>query len=389
MLKLLVIEDHTLVREGLVNLLAQVEDGVVVADRPDFESALALLDDEDEVDLILLDLALPGIDGFAGLDILRRRYPAIPVAVVSAFDDLPTVTRVMNLGASGFIPKSFSGEQLLAAVRQVLAGEIFRPRGAGKGGHLDDAVPLPPSGSGGAGVTPAEIGLTERQAQVLGAAGARPFKSRDRRAPRAFGGYRQDPRDGDPQGARRCQPHPGADRRDALRYRSRRGFLTLAEECPEFGGPHRQRKQVGIVRQGRIPAIVERDDRGARRVGRPHLRGEAGQRNDDQRSVAFGRPATTGCIMAERVVPVHGHFHALPQIAAVADEMDGHAALLRRGRRGQRRGSGPLDQQAEGAAAADCRTQACLYAQGPRQAGDDGETEAQSLLRLARPVPTW
>ena len=167
MLKLLVIEDHTLVREGLVNLLAQVEDGVVVADRPDFESALALLDDEDEVDLILLDLALPGINGFAGLDILRRRYPAIPVAVVSAFDDLPTVTRVMNLGASGFIPKSFSGEQLLAAVRQVLAGEIFRPRGAGKGGHLDDAVPLPPSGSGSAGVTPAEIGLTERQAQVL------------------------------------------------------------------------------------------------------------------------------------------------------------------------------------------------------------------------------
>ena len=137
MLKLLVIEDHTLVREGLVNLLAQVEDGVVVADRPDFESALALLDDEDEVDLILLDLALPGIDGFAGLDILRRRYPAIPVAVISAFDDLPTITRVMNLGASGFIPKSLSGVQVLAAVRQVLAGEIFRPQGAGKGGYLD------------------------------------------------------------------------------------------------------------------------------------------------------------------------------------------------------------------------------------------------------------
>ena len=167
MLKLLVIEDHTLVREGLVNLLAQVEDGVVVADRPDFESALALLDDEDEVDLILLDLALPGIDGFAGLDILRRRYPAIPVAVVSAFDDLPTVTRVMNLGASGFIPKSFSGEQLLAAVRHVGAGEIWGRGGPGEGGSLDDPVPPPPSGSRSAGVTPAEIGLTERQAQVL------------------------------------------------------------------------------------------------------------------------------------------------------------------------------------------------------------------------------
>lgn len=166
MLKLLVIEDHTLVREGLVTLLAQVVDGVVVVDRPDFESALALLDDEDEVDLILLDLALPGIDGVAGLDILRRRYPAIPVAVVSAFDDPPTITRVMNLGASGFIPKSFSGEQLLVAVRQVLAGEIFRPRGTGNGKRLDDVVPLPP-GRGGAGVSPTEIGLTERQAQVL------------------------------------------------------------------------------------------------------------------------------------------------------------------------------------------------------------------------------
>jgi len=167
MLKLLVIEDHTLVREGLVNLLAQVEDGVVVADRPDFESALALLDDEDEVDLILLDLALPGIDGFAGLDILRRRYPAIPVAVISAFDDLPTITRVMNLGASGFIPKSLSGVQVLAAVRQVLAGEIFRPQGAGKGGYLDGAVARPPAGSGGSGIGPAEFGLTERQAEVL------------------------------------------------------------------------------------------------------------------------------------------------------------------------------------------------------------------------------
>lgn len=165
--KLLVIEDHALVREGLVSLLAQVEDGVVVADRPDFESALALLDDEDEVDLILLDLALPGIDGFAGLDILRRRYPAIPVTVVSAFDDLPTITRVMNLGASGFIPKSFSGVQLLAAVRQVLAGELFRPQSAGKGGHLDGAVALPPAGSGGSGIGPAQFGLTERQAQVL------------------------------------------------------------------------------------------------------------------------------------------------------------------------------------------------------------------------------
>ena len=164
MLKLLVVEDHALVREGLVRLLVQLEPGAVVLESPDFESALALLDSEDEFDLILLDLALPGVDGFAGLDVLRRDYPAIPVAVISAFDDVPSVTRVMNLGASGFIPKAFSGEALLAAVREVLAGNIFRPEGALSGARLNDAKPLPPCR---APVRPEDVGLTDRQAQVL------------------------------------------------------------------------------------------------------------------------------------------------------------------------------------------------------------------------------
>lgn len=164
MLKLLVVEDHALVREGLVRLLGQVEPGVVVQESPDFESALNVLDSEGEFDLVLLDLALPGIDGFAGLDILRRRYPAMPVAVVSAFDDTPTITRVLNLGASGFIPKAFSGEALLSAVREVLDGNIFRPSGQSAGPTLDAETPIPPVKNG---VRPDEVGLTDRQSQVL------------------------------------------------------------------------------------------------------------------------------------------------------------------------------------------------------------------------------
>ena len=164
MLKILVIEDHALVREGLLRLLARIESGVVLRDCADFDSALALLEGEDEVDLVLLDLALPGIDGFVGLDILRREFPALPVVVVSAFDDAPTINRVMNLGASGFIPKAYSGEALLAALQEVLAGNIFRPDGAGAAARLDAAVPAPPVGKG---VRPADVGLTERQAQVL------------------------------------------------------------------------------------------------------------------------------------------------------------------------------------------------------------------------------
>lgn len=163
MLKMLVVEDHALVREGLVGLLSQIEEGACVFDSADFESALGVLDNEGDFDLVLLDLALPGIDGFAGLDILRRRYPAMPVAVVSAFDDTPTVTRVINLGASGFIPKALNGECLLQAVREVLAGNIFRPSGQALA-RMDDAVPVPPSS---VSVRPEDIGLTDRQAQVL------------------------------------------------------------------------------------------------------------------------------------------------------------------------------------------------------------------------------
>lgn len=163
MLKLLIVEDHALVREGLARLLRQIEPEVAVVEAGEFESALNALDNEGEFDLVLLDLALPGIDGFAGLDILRRRYPAMPVAVVSAFDDQPTVTRVMNLGASGFIPKAYSGESLLNAVREILAGNLYRPTLV-QGARIEDAAPLPP---GKMTVRPDEVGLTDRQAQVL------------------------------------------------------------------------------------------------------------------------------------------------------------------------------------------------------------------------------
>lgn len=164
MLNLLVVEDHALVREGLAGLLGQLAREVTVQQAADFEVALNLLDDEGDFDLVCLDLALPGIDGFAGLEILRQRYPAIPVVVISAYDDTPTVSRVMNLGASGFIPKAYSGEALLSAIRQVLQGVLFRPA-AQSAAQMDNEVPLAPSRMR---VNATEIGLTDRQAQVLG-----------------------------------------------------------------------------------------------------------------------------------------------------------------------------------------------------------------------------
>lgn len=163
MLRLLVVEDHALVREGLVRLLGQIEEDASVQECADLEVALTLLDNEGEFDLLLLDLALPGVDGFAGLDILRRRYPGMPVVVVSAFNDGPTIRRVLKLGASGFIPKAFSGDLLLSAVREVLDGNIFRPV-CQQSSRIDDEMLLPPTK---VSLRPEEIGLTDRQSQVL------------------------------------------------------------------------------------------------------------------------------------------------------------------------------------------------------------------------------
>lgn len=128
MLKLLVIEDHALVREGLLQTLRKLERGVVCTGAQDAEAALALLENGGEdYDLCLLDLMLPNLNGMGCLGVLRKRFPAMPVVIISALDDHNTVARAMRAGASGFVSKSSPGEVLLAALRQVLAGEVYLP----------------------------------------------------------------------------------------------------------------------------------------------------------------------------------------------------------------------------------------------------------------------
>lgn len=128
MLKLLVVEDHALVREGLLQTLRKLERGIVCTGARDAEEALRFLDEAaDGYDLCLLDLMLPGLNGMGCLGVLRKRFPAIPVVILSALDDRNTVERAIQAGASGFISKSSPGEVLLSALRQVLAGGICLP----------------------------------------------------------------------------------------------------------------------------------------------------------------------------------------------------------------------------------------------------------------------
>lgn len=161
MLKLLVVEDHALVREGLAQTLRQLESGVMVLEAADCDLANQQLQSFGPFDLMLLDLGLPRLDGLSYLSTLRKRYPGMPVVILSAFDDAATVAKAMKSGAAGFVPKTYSSERLLDTLHEVLAGRRSAPAGA-----VLSSVAVPKVLSGRK-TEPSEVGLTDRQSEVL------------------------------------------------------------------------------------------------------------------------------------------------------------------------------------------------------------------------------
>jgi len=123
----IVADDHPLVREALRHALAMALEGVRVLEAASLPEALALLAAEDAVDLAVLDLNMPGMNGFAGLAELRSSEPSLPVAIVSATLDPEVVRRALELGAAGFIPKTLPLGAIAEAIRTILAGEIWVP----------------------------------------------------------------------------------------------------------------------------------------------------------------------------------------------------------------------------------------------------------------------
>ena len=124
---LVVADDHPLFRDALRQAVATVVASARSDEAGSFEELTALLDRESDVDLILLDLSMPGISGFSGLIYLRAQFPAIPVVIVSASDDAGTIRRSMDFGASGFIPKRFGVETLREAIGKVMNGDVWIP----------------------------------------------------------------------------------------------------------------------------------------------------------------------------------------------------------------------------------------------------------------------
>src|SRR5258708_28052909 len=125
---LVIADDHPLFRDALRNAVASVVASAKIDDAGSFEELTALLEQDSDVDLILLDLTMPGISGFSGLIYLRAQYPAIPVVIVSASDDVGTIRRPLDFGASGFIPKRFGVETLRDAIlKQMEVDVLGRP----------------------------------------------------------------------------------------------------------------------------------------------------------------------------------------------------------------------------------------------------------------------
>lgn len=168
--KLLIVEDHALFRQGLRQVLAALNDPAVY-EAGDCKRALEIAAEVKDLDLVLLDIELPGITGIEGLCEIRKRFPALPVAMLSASEDELTIRSVLDQGAAGFIPKSTQPSVLLAAIRLILDGGVYIPPlalGAGPSVSVQMvassyAVAQPLSESA---VAPPH-GLTERQLAVL------------------------------------------------------------------------------------------------------------------------------------------------------------------------------------------------------------------------------
>ena len=155
-MKILVVDDHPLIVDALTQLLPQLAADVEARAAALAGAAIAILDDEPDVDLVLLDLALPGVRGLDLLADFMLDYPGVPVVVLSATHDDATINAALAAGARGFIAKTASAVALVESLRNVIDGAVCRP----------PAKRAMAAGDGVAIGVPA-LGLTARQADVL------------------------------------------------------------------------------------------------------------------------------------------------------------------------------------------------------------------------------
>ena len=140
MYRILVADDHPMIREAITSAITSSFDGATVAETEDLHGALSYAEDNPDTDLILLDLNMPGMDGLNGIVTLRTNHPDIPVVILSAEEEKNVVLKAVTYGAVGFITKSMSRDKITEAISQILDGQIYLPpdiirKGGEKGGR--------------------------------------------------------------------------------------------------------------------------------------------------------------------------------------------------------------------------------------------------------------
>ncbi|MEP3233855.1 MAG: response regulator transcription factor [Hyphomicrobiales bacterium] len=135
---IVVADDHPLFRDALSGIISVGFSGASVVSAEDLTTTIKALEETADVDLVLLDLNMPGVQGFSGLIFLRGQYPTIPIIVVSGSEDLDTIRRSVSLGASGFIPKSSDTDTIKSAMNNVLNGGVWVPDQAAIDNETED-----------------------------------------------------------------------------------------------------------------------------------------------------------------------------------------------------------------------------------------------------------
>ncbi len=125
--RFVVADDHPLFRGAMRESLANLFKSADIFEAGGLDELQSLLEREGDVDLVLLDLAMPGVRGFSGLLYLRAQFPGIPVVVVSANEEPGVIRRCMEFGASGFLPKTLAVDTMRDAIRRVLEGGVWTP----------------------------------------------------------------------------------------------------------------------------------------------------------------------------------------------------------------------------------------------------------------------
>lgn len=127
-MKLLHLDDHYIFTQGFNAVFQKQQPSVNITSVMDAKSALSIIDETNDLDLILVDLNLPELDGLAFINAIEQRQLLIPVVALSASEDMWQIKQAIDSGASGFIPKSYSFEEISNAINTVLEGEIYIPK---------------------------------------------------------------------------------------------------------------------------------------------------------------------------------------------------------------------------------------------------------------------